>query len=698
MGRLVYSILGIGMGIPQLSLGKAPVRNFEHPHISGSFIVGLKGELQTDDLMIMQEMETTLGGEIREGFQSSSSFILEVPGVLSQNQDLELAEKIAENENVAYVEANTILSINEEEKLFPNDPQFSRLWGLHNKDRDKDIDAPEAWKLHRGSQTIKVAIIDTGVDTNHPDLLSNIWKNPGEMGLDAQGADRSKNKVDDDGNGYIDDVMGWDFVENDPTPQDGNGHGTHCAGTIGAQGNNGIGVAGVNWSVSMVGLRFMNAAGSGSLADAVKAIEYGTALGVDVMSNSWGGGGYSQTMERAIQKAGEKGILFVAAAGNDGLDNDKVPHYPSSYTADNLISVAATDDRDGLASFSNWGARSVHIGAPGVGIYSTYKGGGYATLSGTSMATPHVAGAYALLKARLPGETMENLKKILLSTGESIPALTGKTLTPVRLNIYNALSQSGGPTDPGEPPLPLPRMGTITITSTGPSDLTLAWENSGQTPITGLAARISKGPLGTLAQWETGTPVSSKSLGNQSTLIEGIPFRYQGYITMRPLDEKGRLGELSPSIAFALPEPKSLYHYDGSTLLGLSPTGDWGLEKIDNRTTFTDSPGAPYGGHQNVSLNFSPFAKLSDRMQIEITHRFDLEKDYDFAYLEFSLDQGKSWRVLKQWTGSVNWQTQKIDLLVTSIPKSALILLRARMVTDSSTNKDGWWIDDLWIR
>jgi subtilisin family serine protease/subtilisin-like proprotein convertase family protein len=424
----------------------------ENHFVPGEIIVGFEGdvaaEFRTDGPgKALQSAAARFGGL---GLQNGEALMHRPAGAhgaerlatvwkLPQGKDvLDVAAALSGVPGVAYAEPNYLVSTAATQS-FPNDPKFTSLWGMHNTGQsggtaDADIDAPEAWGIHKGTGQVVVAVIDTGLNYSHADLKANMWTNPFEI---------AGNGRDDDANGIIDDIYGADFVNNDGDPKDDNGHGTHVAGTIGAAGNNGTGVVGVDQNVKIMGLKFLDSSGSGTTENAIKAVAYATQMrqrGVNVVltSNSWGGGGYSQALYDAIAASGNEGMLFVAAAGNNGSSSAS---YPALYNLDNIISVAATDRNDQLASFSNRGA-GVDIAAPGVDVYSTYRNS-YSTLSGTSMATPHVAGTAALVADYLTSQgvspTYENLRDAVLNTGDVIPATQTTVSTGSRLNAYGAL-------------------------------------------------------------------------------------------------------------------------------------------------------------------------------------------------------------------------------------------------------------------
>ncbi|MFZ9689398.1 MAG: S8 family serine peptidase, partial [Phycisphaerales bacterium] len=324
----------------------------------------------------------------------------------------------------------------------PNDSNFGSLWGMRNTGQTVNSDpgvagadsrAHLAWDTFTGSSTFVVAIIDDGTNRTHPDLAANIWSNPGEIAGDG---------IDNEGNGYVDDTWGYDFYQRDNNPS-GTGHGTHTAGTVGAVGNNGVGVAGVMWSCKLMALRFLGPNG-GVTSDAILSVQYANGKRVRVSNNSWGGGGYSQALYDAINAGKAANHLFVAASGNSGINSDSSPAYPGAYNLDNIINVAATDNNDGRASFSNYGATTVDIGAPGVNILSTYGNSGYSYLNGTSMACPHVAGAVALVTAANPTLTYAQVRSRILSTARPVASLSGRCVTGGVVDIAAAIAGGGG--------------------------------------------------------------------------------------------------------------------------------------------------------------------------------------------------------------------------------------------------------------
>jgi len=368
-----------------------------------------------------------------------------------------------------------------------DDPFYTdgSLWGMYgdatSPANQYGSQAGEPWAAgYTGSRDVYIGVIDEGIQFDHPDLEANIWTNPGEI---------PGNGIDDDGNGYVDDVHGWNALNDngniyDPANDD---HGTHVAGTIGAAGQNGLGVAGVNWNVTIISGKFLGPNG-GTTADAIQAIDYMTDLkikkGVNIvaLNNSWGGGGYDPALLGAIARAAQQQILFVAAAGNGnffgiGYNTDNSSFYPACYNTttaagyDSVISVAAIDKNGAKAGFSNYGANTVDLGAPGVAVWSTVPNGSYASYSGTSMATPHVTGAIALYASSHPAASALDIKNAILDSARATPtsSLAGKTVTGGRLNLSNIIAPP--------PPAPL-APGGLTATASSSSQIDLAWTDN----------------------------------------------------------------------------------------------------------------------------------------------------------------------------------------------------------------------------
>lgn len=345
---------------------------------------------------------------------------------------------------VEYAEPNIQIKLDHEgagKHVHANDELFYKQWGLFNHGQDggksgADISAMQAWATTKGSGEVVVALLDSGVDYTHPDLARNIWRRPGII-IAYQDEDLTPD-------GPIDDINGLNLLEDTGDPMDDNGHGTHCAGILGAEGDNEIGVAGVNWTVKIMPLKFMDAEGVATVRDAIEAINYvinrkRAGVNVRIISSSWGTLVKSRALEDVIRKAGDEGILVVAAAGNATSDNDVKPHYPGSYDLNNVISVAALNRNDELTTFSNFGATSVDVGAPGQQIVSTWLEHGYQEKQGTSMATPFVAGVAALIVATNPGISVDELRTRLLNSVDPLPSLRGKVATGGRINAAKAL-------------------------------------------------------------------------------------------------------------------------------------------------------------------------------------------------------------------------------------------------------------------
>lgn len=436
LGR--FLVVGACFGLVHSSYAKTNQSNVPK-HIPGEFIVKLKKGYSIPKFKQasqVKKLQTQGGNFFKLRTQNNKGLQLNI----LELQSLEGVEYAEPN----YLYFPQVLPQNVK-TLLEADASFDQLWGLKNTGTNEptkegdgytdrvgvpgvDIDAIKAWEISKGSSEVKIAIIDTGIDYNHPDLQENIFVNEAEI---------PDNGIDDDENGFVDDYYGYNFLENNNDPMDQDGHGTHCAGTIGAVHNE-IGVAGVMSEVKLLPIRFLGAAG-GSTEGAIQAIDYAVSRGVNIMSNSWGGGSYSEALKEAIERANEAGILFVAAAGNSGTDNDTSHHYPSDYQVDNIVSVAAHSIIDSVTTFSCYGNETVHLAAPGRNILSSVPGGEYKVYSGTSMATPHVSGALGLLFATHPEMSASEAKERLLATTEGGVAYRGSVISKGRLNVYNLI-------------------------------------------------------------------------------------------------------------------------------------------------------------------------------------------------------------------------------------------------------------------
>jgi len=579
---------------------------------------------------------------------------------------------------VEYAEPNWIQRPNQ---TIPNDQYFGLQWGCNNTGQtilsvpgvpDADIDAVEAWDITTGNASFVVADIDTGTDWDHPDLAANIWSNPGEV----------VNGIDDDGNGYVDDVRGWDFYSNDSNPDDSEGHGSHTAGTIGAVGNNGIGVAGVNWHCKIVPLRFLGPQG-GFTSDAILAVEYCTTKGIKVSNNSWGGGGFSTALYNAINAAKSVGHVFVAAAGNDGLNTDAIPHYPSSYDLDNIISVAAIDNRDNLANESTWGsnygANSVDLGAPGVNIASTWANAGYVWNSGTSMATPHVTGVVALVYAQNPGWSYGQVVDRILSTVRPTAAMNGVCTTGGVLNALAAVSGGGGgdTTPPANP--------TGLVATAGDGTVGLDWNDNGEPDLAGYRVYRSTTSGGGYAAV---SGLVGASAFTDNSVVNGVTYYYVVTAEDTSGNESGNSNQASGTPSAPGGQPQVLFA-DGFESGNFS-AGGWSTSGSPLVTTAADQGGI-YGarirGTSWIQRSFSTAGYGS--IELSYARRTSGLDSNEFLFVEYW--NGSSW-VAIETTRSTAWAFPTFSLGAGASNNSNFAI---RFRTNANRNNERGDVDDI---
>jgi len=681
----------------------------------------------------LSKIEETLGvlGAIKRYRFKSTALLLNIPQAITKTDILAIVAALNEVESVDFAAPNGILKVS----AVPNDPE------LNNQREFNKIRARQAWDITTGSHDVLVGVIDTGVDYRHPDLVDNIWTNRGETGTDIEGNDKATNGIDDDNNGYVDDLHGYDFINNDNDPMDDFGHGTHVAGTIGASGNNEIGIAGLNWRVGIVPLKFIGADGGGSEADAIKAIEYAAQMGISITNNSWGGVGYNQALKDAIEAYGTKGGLFVAAAGNFSVDNDAINFFPANYELDNIISVAAVDNDDNKPAFSNWSANKVHIAAPGVDILSLAASGTRETLtrmSGTSMAAPHVAGTAALIKSVYPEIDYRAIKNRIVFGGDQVTQLMSPTYEynffrpdfyPIdkplvkggrRLNVERSLEADLTP--PGE-------TSGLRVSFSGLTSLEVQFQMSGDDRTSGQAsgylARVTSTPMVNPEDWFSEAPielnhVSTLTQGTLRAEISGLTILQKGYITLRAVDNVGNLGPHSVSIPFELSEPEVLLANDGESDEGINSSDlffwsqpfiqeevsgrgkVWAGQYGENYLEFTQNIEVQ---HPDVVLQFETkldCRSIFEKAMVEI--RINEETDPFSHYNQWNPERGAydwfespKWRMLGWYSApKCNWATVSFPLRnKLKVGDKVRFRFWYRGGGIPGDGYDGWWLDDI---
>jgi len=619
----------------------------------------------------------------------------------------------------------------------PDDPYFYLQWGQENVGDDSaytefdlrgpdprvigaDIGAVSASDMYAGMtfDTVIVAVVDTGVDLDHPDLEDVLWTNPGELPGDGS---------DNDGNGYVDDVHGWDFVNDDNDPNDEDGHGTHVAGVIGAITDNGTGVAGIAPNAVLMPLQFLDAGGSGYTDDFIDAIAYGIDNGARVLNNSWGGGAFDPALEDAIIEAGNAGVLFVAASGNDTTDNDVAPHYPSSYDIDNIISVSASTPWRDMAEFSNWGQVSVDIAAPGDEIISTNPTDGAdgipeiayqigyptsydcpAPWSGTSMASPSVSGAAAILfglgdtlwpgswQTMSPSEQMTSVKDRILERSSRWPALSGTTVTEGHLDLGSLIEDDFTPPDPVG--------SSLQVVTTGRQFVTLRWMASGDDGLVGSAnyydLRYQQGPN---IDFAVATPVEGVWTPSPAGFIEtititGLQPGTEYTVGLVVVDNVGnRSAQTDLTITT---RPQTVFFADDmeTGVNGWTAESPWDMTTEASSSpihSWTDSPGGSYAAYQDVSLTSPEIATDGSDVTVTYQQRYDIEDGWDFGYMETRSFVGSNWgpwMAVRSFTGTdLAWHSITADLPVTG----DRVQIRFRLETDAANQADGWYVDDV---
>lgn len=632
-------------------------------HARGELLVKLKPEANLDSF---------LGLQSQDGIQTVEHF--EFPQVMREKFGgellrLKLPEGVSTAEGIALLEGDERLAYVTSNDLrvaskVPSDELHSELWGLEK------ISAPQAWERTTGSrQGPVIAVLDTGLDMTHPDIAANLWTNPGEI---------PGNGIDDDGNGVIDDVHGFNATDGTGNPFDDYTHGTHCAGTIAAVGDNGGGVTGVNWQARIMPVKMM-VKGEGTVADTVRALAYATANGASITSNSYGGP-YSQPEYEAFASSP---LLHICAAGNEGNDNDVSRYYPAdrpvgypgSHELPNVISVAASGKNDRLASFSNYGAQTVDLAAPGVSILSTVPGGGYETKSGTSMATPHVAGVAGLIATLYPEATPDQIKTRLLANVDVIPALAGKVLTGGRLNAARALEEdSQAPDAPG---------GTAAKATW--NSLEVSFTHSGDDGSEG-ASTFSE------VRWTEadGRAVAHRTKGGIGPAMAQLPLfpSSQARDLQLQVVEIDNVGNVSApaEVRVAVPAAKVAN-------LQWAGEGTWAQVNLPERPgVWTDSPAGNYGSRESSSLTTKPFTLEGQGSQLSFESRYRLEPNGDGVDVEVREVGAKDWKTLHEMTSYREWRREVVDL---SAYDGKTVELRFHLHSDGARSEEGIYLDRL---
>lgn len=689
-------------------------------HVEGEVLVKLKGDFAHTSPATMQTLNgfaEEYGGRVLQKFNIPDNMLKSFNGELVRLKlppGIKAAEAIAamsEDERVEYAATNDIIRTvpiagnDNDAAAAAHDGLSPKLWGLNNEGQtggtpDADIDATEAWSIQTGNGDADgplIAIIDTGINYHHEALQANVWTNPGEI---------AGNGIDDDGNGVVDDIHGVNAATDTGDPLDDDGHGSHCFGTIAGSGEGAQGLYGVMHDAQVLGAKFLAADGSGTLADAIESVLYSTKMGARITSNSWGGGGFNRALYDAFKSSP---AMHIVAAGNERNNNDSNPAYPANFDLPNVISVAASDHDDDIAGFSNYGLNTVDLAAPGVEIFSATAGGSsdYKTLSGTSMATPHVSGVAGLIVSQFPEISNQDLKARLLNSVDRKSQLSGKMVTGGRLNVFSALEVDKVP--PGTPE-------QLRVVEASAGRVTLGFTATGDDGELGRASayvlkvsdrpivdgKASKGQVSFDDAKNLPTPVPGEPGGAEritaKTRLSGQEQRL--YFALKVRDNIGNLSDMKSTHA-DLPPAKVAFedNVNGPT----SPfTGEdtWARVDVEGRgKVWTDSPEGRYKPNSNTSLTSQTMslANLKNSTLI-FDAKMELEPNFDLVHVEVAQDRADSgklrWRRLAKLNGVSDWATNEVDL---SAYDGKSIKVRFRLTSDSSRSRDGIYLDNFLV-
>ncbi len=650
----------------------------ERDYEPGQLLVSLK-----DDA----ELRSTLAGHGLTATQQYRDIVLVE---LTPDQDMaEVLSDLRQDQRVDAADVNERYSLFEDEPS-PNDLD-PRQWALENTGQSggtpgADIGAREGWEITTGNGEDGpiIAILDTGMDLDHPDLRNNLWTNPQEI---------AGNGLDDDGNGIVDDIHGYNAYDNNGDPSDGHSHGTHVAGIIAAEGNNDLGIVGVNWQARLMPIKIFSDAGSTTADTIVRGVFYAEDHGATIANNSWGGG-YNEVLAKVFE---ESPMLHVSAAGNNGRNTDLGPLYPAGYRGNHIVSVAATDHNDERAEFSNYGKFQTDVAAPGQDILSTVPDD-YGFKSGTSMATPHVTGAAGLIASQFPEATPGQVRARLIYNSELDPKLTEVSNSGGRIDLAKSLE-----TDTIPPAVP----NDLRMTDLNPETFNLQWTVPGDDGWCGQAAsafelKVSTDPILTQEQFEelpnrTNLP-NRLAVGELYQLNQFRPASSEDltlHVGLRAIDNVGNKSEISTR-EIVIPGFTTLYENDmDSEESGWTGDGSWAQEKAPGRgLVWSDSPGHDYDNNSNTSL-VSPFVDLKGfgAPTMELEYKVDLAPG-DALFVEASED-GEDWVGISQvWAQDRDFRATRFDM---SHLEDKKVQFRFRLVTDGGGTRSGVSVDTIRI-